>query len=224
MKDNRRWISLIIIFLFSLILQGYTIYQAEKAQEVVYEPIYKSILALDEFSDERPEEEHKGLKDRELMVFGSTDKNFHQPVSQLIAEKLKEELEKNGVKVVFGSESKNAAYRLSSRILHFQAVAKMPKSSIIPYLGAVTSLWNKDQFSANINIQAHLVKVKDHVVIFDRPFTVSEDQELKTGLLNLARFTRGLDYQLKLLDLALSNVLAQIKTETVKELKREEVK
>jgi len=214
-----RWTSLIIILLFSLILQDYTIYAAEKPKEIVYEPIYKSAVALSEFSDERPTEEHKGLKDRELMVFGTTDKNFHQPVNQFIAQKLKEELKKAGVKVVLDGEAKNADYCLSGRILHFQAIAKMPKSSIIPYLGAVASVWNKDQFTVNINIQAQLVRAKDNAVIFDKVFTVAEDQALRTGLLNLGRFTRGFDYQRKLLDLALENVLKQIRSEIINVLK-----
>jgi ABC-type uncharacterized transport system auxiliary subunit len=156
------------------------------------------------------------------MVFGTTDKNFRQSVNQLIAEKLKEELQKSGVKVVLDGEIKNADYCLSGRILHFQAIAKMPKSSIIPYLGAVASLWNKDQFTVNINIQAQLVGLKDKTLIFDKVFTVADVQALRTGVLNLGRFTRGFDYQRKLLDLALENVLKQIRSEIINVLKEVE--
>lgn len=92
----------------------------------------------------------------------------------------------------------------------------------MPYLGTVSSLWTSDEFITAVTIQAKLLRVKDNQIIFDKPFTISEDLKLKTGPLNLARWGRGLDYKLKLLDLALQNVLKQIKEEVINTIKTEE--
>ncbi len=185
------------------------------------EPICKSILALTLFSDERPEQEHTG-KGNEFLAFSSTDKSFTKPVDWAINEKLKEELTAGGIKVILDTEATEADYQLSGQILHFQTVTKLPKTTIVPYLGTASSLWTSDEFITAVTIQAKLVKLKDNSVIFDKPFTISEDLKLKTGPLNLSRYGRGLDYKLKLLDTALENVLGQIKEEAVKVFKEGE--
>jgi hypothetical protein len=185
-----------------------------------YTPIYKSTVALGEFTDERPAEEHKGLKGKELMVFGTTDKNFKKSISQFVAEKLKEELLKSGVKAEISPESAIADYRVKGKIFHFQAVAKLEAATMIPYLGSVLSLGAEDKYTTNVNIQVQLLR--GNIIIFDKPYSVSEDLALKTGILNLGRLKRGFNYQVKVLELALENVSKQITGEVVTVLKQEE--
>lgn len=221
-KTNRFWLNLTVIFFLSLALQGYTIYQAEKPKEPVYTPIYNSPVVLDEFVDGRPDEEREGLKGKELMVFGTTDKNFKKSISQFVVEKLKEELLKGGVKAEAGTESATANYRIKGKIIHFQAVAKLEAATMIPYLGSVLSLGAEDKYTTNVNIQVQLLR--GNIIIFDKPYSVSEDLALKTGLLNLERMGRGYDYQVKALELALENVSKQVTADVVNTLKQEEGK
>lgn len=179
------------------------------------QPVYKSIVVVGQFSDERPEEERLGIKNKELLVFCSTDKHFTSTVAQAVSEKLKEELTAGGVKAVLGNSYEGADYLLSGKIVHFQTITKLPKTTVVPYLGTVSSFWTKDEFITAVSISAQLVRLKDDEIIFDKSFDVSEELKLKTGPLNLARFERGLDYKLKLLDLALEDVLKQIRSEVI---------
>lgn len=203
----------------SIIIQGCVRHQIGYDLKKEYgQPIYKSVVALSEFIDQRPEEERIG-KSKEFLAFSSKDKHFTQPVHQAIAKKLKEELIAGGVRIVSDSNNIDTDYRLSGDVVHFQTVVKLPKTTVVPYLGTVSSLWTSDEFVTAVAIQAQLWRREDNRVIFDKLFTVSEDLKLKTGPLNLARFGRGLGYKLKLLDLALENVLKQIKTEVINVLK-----
>ncbi len=57
----------------------------------------------------------------------------------------------------------------------------------------------------------------DKVMLFEREFSISENLRLKTGIFNLERmFGRGMGYQFKLLDMALADVLGQIRDEVVR--------
>lgn len=218
-KGYRLWLNLFIVS--GLIFSGCAAHQiGYEVKKECQEPICKSILALTQFSDVRPQEEHSG-QGNEFLAFSSTDKSFTKPVDGAVTEKLKEDLTAGGIKVVLDGEVVDAGYQLSGQILHFQTVTKLPKTTVVPYLGTVSSLWTSDEFITAVTIQAKLVRVRDNQVIFDKPFTISEDLKLKTGPLNLGRYGRGLDYKLKLLDTALENVLGQIKNDVIIILKEE---
>lgn len=175
-----------------------------------------SLISIKTFQDSRPEEEHKGSSGK-FLAFTSKDSDFTQPVPVSITGLLKEELCQAGLKMVDEELAESADYIISGEILHFQTMVKFPGISIIPYLGTAATLWESDEYTTVVTIKARIENKKTGQVLFEREFNISEALRLKTGVLNLERmFGRGMSYQFKRLDLALADVLGQMRDEVIK--------
>ena len=174
------------------------------------------LISIKTFQDSRPEEEHKGSSGK-FLAFASKDSDFTQPVPVSITGLLKEELCQAGLKMVDEELAEGADYIISGEILHFQTMVKFPGISIIPYLGTAATLWESDEYTTVVTIKARIENKKTGQVLFEREFNISEALRLKTGVLNLERmFGRGMSYQFKRLDLALADVLGQMRDEVIK--------
>ena len=192
-------------------------YEIEPPEKKIERDIAISVLT---FTDKRPQEEKKGLKGQ-LMVFSTKDKDFAQPPATLVSQQLTKELAACGFKAEDAStleEIETADYRIEGKLLHFQEVIKLHKATFIPYLGNVATLWVKDKFVIAVSMRIKLFQGDEKEPIFDEEFDVSEDLELPTGLLNLARYKRGLRHRLKLLDLATEEVLTRIRKRIIDEI------
>lgn len=168
------------------------------------------------FSDERPKEERQGGKGK-LLIFKSKDAHFNKPVIAAIGEILSKELNGAGFSVV--KEKASPRYRISGSVKHFQAIMSPAKITFLPYLGSVATLWAKDEFTVALSIYIKMTKDETEMLI-DKTFDVSEDMKLPTGLLSLARYSRGFNYKLKLLDAALKDVMEQIREEVLVKVKK----
>ncbi|MBU3933760.1 MAG: hypothetical protein KKH11_03750 [Candidatus Omnitrophica bacterium] len=168
------------------------------------------------FADERPKEERRGVKGK-LLAFSSRDAHFSKKVPQAIEEALKGELNNAGFSVVEDKDS--CDYRLAGAVKHFQAIASPAKITFLPYLGSLSTLWAKDDFTIALSIYVKMTHPGGRVLI-DKAFDVSQDMRLPTGLLNLARYSRGFNYKLKLLDEALKDVMGQIRDEAKATVKK----
>ncbi|MFH1046661.1 MAG: hypothetical protein V1727_06855 [Candidatus Omnitrophota bacterium] len=167
------------------------------------------------FTDERPKQEREGVKGK-LLTFSSKDANFTQPVPLAVEEILSEELHNAGFSIV--AQGGDAQYTVSGAIKHFQVIMSPAKITFLPYLATVASLWTKDEFTLALSIYIQLRDAQQNTLI-DKTFDVSEEMKLPTGLLSLARYARGTDYKLKLLDEALKDAIEQIKEEAVAKAK-----
>jgi len=168
------------------------------------------------FADERPEEERRGAKG-ELLTFSSRDAHFSKKVPQAIEEVLRGELNNAGFSVV--EEKGSPDYRLAGTVKHFQAIVSPAKITFLPYLGSLATLWAKDDFTIALSIYVKMTNPGGRILI-DKTFDVSQDMKLPTGLLNLARYSRGFNYKTKLLDEALKDVMGQIRDETKATVKK----
>lgn len=208
-----------VIALFSFILCGC----AGRPHVIGYD-IVKTTLpppALGEvhllpFADQRPEPERKGVKGK-LLAFSSRDAHFSKEVSESIVEILSAELNNVGFSVV--EEKDSPDYQISGVVKHFQATMAPAKITFVPYLGTVSTLWAKDDFTLALSVYIKMLDRRGKVLI-DQAFDVSEDMKLPTGLLNLARYSRGFNYKLKLLDEALKDVIGQIRNEAVTQARK----
>ena len=205
-------------------------YKIEAPEQKIEKPFTISVLT---FTDKRPREEREGLKG-EFLVFSTKDKDFTQPPAVLISQQLTRELmaygfkaETTGVINVAPTISKASFattmqeptdYRLEGELLHFQEVIKLNKSTLIPYLGNVFTLWAKDKFVIALSVRVKLFPENSEEPIFDEEFNVDKNLKLPTGLLNLARYKRGLRHRLKLLDIATKEVLGKVRNRIVEEL------
>lgn len=179
-------------------------------------------IAIVLFTDERSPQERDGSTD-ELLSFSSRDSHFDKEVAVSVAELLKEELDSRGLSAFIIKDIEDLSefdYMLKGRIVHFQTLMKPSKSTLVPYLGAVSSIWAEDEFLVLITIDAELLDTNNNS-IFKKTFNVSDDIKLRTGLLNIRRFERGLNYKLKLLNLGLSDVLGQIREEVLTNIQRD---
>ncbi|MBN3038018.1 MAG: hypothetical protein JW869_01215 [Candidatus Omnitrophica bacterium] len=170
------------------------------------------ILALE---DQRPIQEHEGVKGK-LLTFSSKDSHFSKEIAVAVEEILKEEMHNAGFSIVAGGQASD--YKISGAVKHFQAIMSPAKITFLPYLGSVSTLWAKDEFTIALSIYIKMVDAKEQVLI-DKTFDVSEDLKLPTGLLSLARYSRGFNYKLRLLDEALKDVLEQIREEAIAKVK-----
>lgn len=176
------------------------------------------VVIVETFRDYRPTEEHEGSSGK-FLAFASKDDDFKEPPSISITNLLKEEFKKSGLKAAGEELTETADYLISGEILHFQTMIKIPGTMIIPYLGTVATLWESDQYTTVVSIKARMEDKAAGKIIFEREFNISEELRLKTGLFNLERlFGRGLSYQFKRLNLALSDVLGQIRDEVIKNI------
>lgn len=208
-----------VVALCSLVLAGC----AAKTHVIGYDIVKSAIPAPNLgkacvliFEDERPQEERAGAKAK-LLTFSSKDSHFTKPVPLAVKEILAEELSAAGFSVV----EKNAPYdySISGSIKHFQAIMSPAKITFLPYLGSVSTLWAKDEFTIALSIYVKMSDLRQRTLI-DKTFDVSEDLKLPTGLLSLARYSRGFNYKLKLLDEALKDVVGQIRDEMVAKVKK----
>ena len=176
----------------------------------------KHILAIKDFKDLRPQEERKGDTSK-FLKFASKDNHFEKPITQSLDEVLKEEFANLGIYILDyeGDDPRACHYVLSGSINHFQTAVKLPKITIVPYLGAVAGVWSKDQFIIAIEIDIELRDNATGKKIMKKTYNFSEEKELPTGLLSLARYSRGFNYKLKLLDAALSDVIEDIRNDVV---------
>ncbi len=194
-------------------------YEIEPPEEKIEKDIGIAVLA---FTDKRPSEEKEGLKGK-LLIFSTRDKNFAQPPAIMIPQHLTKELVAWGLRaedVSTREEAGTADYRVEGELLHFQAVIKLNKATFIPYLGNITTLWAKDEFVITLSMRVKLFLKNSDEPIFDEEFDVSEDLKLPTGLLNLARYKRGLRHKLKVLDLATGEVLAKVRERIIQETRK----
>ena len=193
-------------------------YKIETPEQKIEKPFTISVLT---FTDKRPREEREGLKG-EFLVFSTKDKDFTQPPAVLISQQLTRELMAYGFKAettgVINSAQEPTDYRLEGELLHFQEVIKLNKSTLIPYLGNVFTLWAKDKFVIALSVRVKLFPENSDEAIFDEEFNVDKNLKLPTGLLNLARYKRGLRHRLKLLDIATKEVLSKVRNRIVEEL------
>ncbi len=196
-------------------------YKIEIPEQKIKKPLTISVLT---FADKRPNEERKGLKG-ELLVFSTKDKDFAQPPALLISQQLTKELmaygfkaETTGVINVAPTIQEPTDYRLEGELLHFQEVIKLNKSTLIPYLGNVITLWAKDKFVIVLSMRVKLFSENSAEPLFDEEFNVDKNLKLPTGILNLARYKRGLRHRLKLLDLATKEVLGKVCHRVIQEL------
>ena len=192
-------------------------YKIKTPEQKIEKPFTISVLT---FTDKRPREEREGLKG-EFLVFSTKDKDFAQPPAVLISQQLTRELMAYGLKtenVSHQEEAKLTDYRLEGELLHFQEVIKLNKSTLIPYLGNVFTLWAKDKFVIALSMRVKLFPENSDEPIFDEEFNVDKNLKLPTGILNLARYKRGLRHRLKLLDIATKEVLGKVRNRIVEEL------
>lgn len=210
--------SLCLVIVLSLLLSGC----AGKPYVIGYDiikaptpPAHLGKVSILPFVDERPEAEHAGVKGK-LLAFSSKDVHFSKNVAQAIEEILAEELNSAGFSVV--EENENPAYQISGKVLHFQAIMSPAKITFLPYLGSVSTLWAKDDFTLALSIYIKMADNQQRLII-EETFEVSQDLKLPTGLLSLARYSRGFNHKLKLLDEALKDVMRQIREEIVAKLK-----
>ncbi|UCB56500.1 MAG: hypothetical protein JSV30_04640 [Candidatus Omnitrophota bacterium] len=166
-------------------------------------------------SDERPNQEREGIKGK-VLTFSSRDKHFSKKVPQAIREVLSNELNSVGFSVIQKEES--ADYKITGSVKHFQAVMSPAKITFLPYLGSASTLWAKDDFTIALSLYIKMTN-PDRSVLIDKTFDISQDLKLSTGLLNLARYSRGFNYKLKLLDEALKDVMTQIRDEAKAKVK-----
>lgn len=201
-------------------------YKIESPEQKIEKPFTISVLT---FTDKRPREEREGLKG-ELLVFSTKDKDFAQPPVVLISQQLTKELTAYGFKaettgVINTAPTTGRAisatttdYRVEGELLHFQEVIKLNKSTLIPYLGSVITLWAKDKFVIALSMRVKLFPENSDEPIFDEEFNLDKNLKLPTGLLNLARYKRGLRHRLKLLDIATKEVLGKVRQRVIQEL------
>lgn len=207
-----------------LVLLSFVLCGCAGAPHVIGYDIIKPPLAPPElgkiyvlpFDDQRPQEEREGVKGK-LLAFSSRDKHFHKPVPVALREVLSGELNNVGFSVV--EEKETFDYQISGSLKHFQAIMSPAKITFLPYLGTVSTLWAKDEFTVALSIYIEMTDHKGQTLI-DKTFDVSEDLKLPTGLLSLARYSRGFNHKLKLLDEALKNVLQQIRDEVMAKAKK----
>ena len=210
--------SLCLAVVFSLLLSGC----AGKPYVIGYDiikgpapPINLGKVSILPFVDERPQQERKGVKGK-LLTFSSKDAHFSKSITQAIEEILAEELNNAGFYIV--EESENPTYKISGSVKHFQAIMSPAKITFLPYLGSVSTLWAKDDFTIALSIYIKMINGRAEAII-EEIFDVSQDMKLSTGLLSLARYSRGFNYKLKLLDEALKDVMRQIREEITAKLK-----
>jgi hypothetical protein len=166
--------------------------------------------------DERPKPERLGRKGK-MLTFSSRDAHFSKDVAEAVTEVLTKELENSGLFIV--AEKDLANYKISGSLKHFQAIMSPAKITFLPYLGAVSSLWTKDDFTIALSIYIKMSNRSGKTLI-NKIFDVSEDLKLPTGLLSLARYSRGFNYKLKLMDEALKDVIGQIREEILSQVKQ----
>jgi hypothetical protein len=176
----------------------------------------KHILAIKDFRDLRPEEEKEGDTD-EFLKFASKDEHFKKPITQSLDEVLKREFADVDIYVLDYEDDDPRAchYVLSGTIKHFQAAVKLPKTSVVPYLKTVTSIWSKDEFIIAIEIEITLIDNSSGKKILAETYSFTEGKKLPVGLFSLARYSRGFNYKLKLLDAALSDVIEDIRDDVI---------
>ncbi len=215
MKKQSLWITIVL----SLVLSSCAGKPHIIGYDILKSPLPPANLgkvAILPFADERPEPERQGAKGK-LLTFSSRDAHFSKKVPRAVEEILAAELNNAGFSVV--SASDNPDYTISGSVKHFQAIMAPAKITFLPYLGSVSTLWAKDEFTVALSIQIKMTDRGKRPLI-DKVFDVSEDLKLPTGLLSLARYSRGFNYKLKLLDEALKDVMWQIRDEVLAKAKK----
>lgn len=214
-----------ILFLFFLVIfsigcSRYSIgYDIKTSETLGGLPKTVAILL---FLDERASEEHNGVTDA-LFSFSSKDSHFDKEVRVAVTELLKEELDASGLRAFIIKDIEDLVefdYILKGSIIHFQTVMKPSKSTLVPYLGAVSTIWAEDEFLTLVTIDAELLN-RNNNLMFKKTFNISDDIRLRAGILNIKRLGRGLNYKLKLLNLGLSDVIGQIREEVLRNIQRD---
>ena len=206
------------LFIIVLLLTGCSKHVINYKIEALTHKLDSNVsISIDTFEDLRPEEERKGHSG-EFLAFASKDDDFPEPPQISITNLLKKELCQAGLKVI-DKEPLVADYCITGEVLDFQTMVKHPGTMVIPYLGTVATLWESDEYTTIVTIKARIKRTDGGEILFDREFNISEEVRLKTGIFNLERwFGRGMDYQFKRLNIALADVLGQIRDEIIKSI------
>jgi hypothetical protein len=210
--------KLFLIFIFLILLCGCSKHAIKYDIE---DPAVKwdkrHVLAIKDFKDVRPIEEREGEVD-EFLEFASKDKHFKQPITQSLDEALKQEFADVDIYALdFEDDNPKAShFIISGEIKHFQAIVKLPKTSVVPYLKTVASIWTKDQFAIVIELDVSLYDNLTGKKILENTYTFNENKKLPTGLFSLARYKRGFNYKLKLLDAAFCDVIKEVRNDVIK--------
>ena len=171
-------------------------------------------INIETFNDNRPEQERTG-KNGKFLKFASRDSHFEENITVFLNRTLKQELKKSGLLISSASQKDKTNipnYTLSGSVEHFQAALQLPKTTVVPYLKQVASIWSKDEFIIAIEIKIKLTDAAGKTLI-DKSYIFNEDKKLPTGLFSSARYSRGFNYKLKLLDKALSSVINDIRND-----------
>ncbi len=173
-------------------------------------------IDIETFTDNRPEQERTG-KNGKFLKFASKDSHFKENITVSLSRILEQELKKSGLLIASTAQEdkRNVSdYTLSGSLEHFQAALQLPKTTVVPYLKQVASIWSKDEFIIAIEIKIKLTDTTGKILI-DKCYIFNEDKKLPTGLLSSARYSRGFNYKLKLLDKALSSVIDDIRNDVL---------
>lgn len=174
-------------------------------------------LAVKELDDARPQEERTG-KTSKFLKFASKDSHFKSPVTESIQDALVEEFNQSGLDSYEYRTNTPCRYLLTGQLNHFHAALQLPKTTVVPYLKTVASMWTKDEFIIAVEIKVDLEDTLTGKSLLDKTYTFKDDKKLPSGLFNLARYGRGFNYKLKLLDEALSSVLEDIRDDVLQVL------
>lgn len=203
----------IAILLLPLFLTGCAGEKHIIGYDITEPPLLQDLgnIYIAHFSDQRPVEEKEGVT-TQAISFSSKDGHFSKDVPLAIEEILASELNNYGFCVV--GEKENSDYQIFGSVKHFQAITTPAKATFLPYVGGLVGPWVKDEFTILLSVYIKMEDQKGDVLI-DKAFDVSGDLELSPGLLSLARYKRGFNYKLKLLDEALKDVMERIREEII---------
>jgi hypothetical protein len=208
---------LVVMLAFSTVgCAKYALIKKETRSSIFFEQDQKSVqVDIKKFIDIRPKEEKEGLtaRTKKILSFASSDKDFKENIDEAITQRMKAKLEEKGFFTYFSTSERPKKYILEGEIKHFQVVMRLPNTTFVPYLGTAATIITKDEFNIAVSIKATLRDAQTNKILFTQVFDASRDLNLPTGILNLARFKRGISYRFKLLDKALDDVLEQIAQE-----------
>jgi hypothetical protein len=176
------------------------------------------LVAVKDFKDQRPEQERTGA-DKQLFEFASRDEHFKTPVTEHLQDVFIKEFKEASLNADKYNKINKEQYDyiLSGTVKHFQAIMKPSKVSVVPYLGTAVSIWTKDRFVLAVEIEV-VLKDSSGEIMLDQLYSFEDSKKLPTGLFNLARYSRGFNYKLQLLDEALAEVAKNIRNDVLKNI------
>lgn len=218
LKIKKSFMLLNFILILTICLSGCAKYAlTDKENMPQFEQQKRRVsIGIKDFIDKRPKEEKEGLTERtkKILSFATKDSDFKEKIDKAIIQRIKLKLHQKGFCSDIITAERGEDYILEGEIRHFQAVMRLPNTTFVPYLGTAATVITKDEFNIAVSIKATLKDAKNNKILFSEVFDASDDLNLSTGLLNLARFKRGINYRFKALDEALESILAEIAQKT----------